>query len=537
MNRKLLWASLVSLWLISGSLFVLLFLIAYVVEWQEFSLLWWIIWVIIINTLMWLIAPRFQDLMQRRLYRMHWTTYEEFAKSAPKAAQMLQTLSHQYNIALPKLWIINDKNPTAFTYWSGPWNGRIIISQWMFEYCNDEEIAAVMAHEFGHIKHWDIAIMTLASTLLQIIFMIYRYARRASQTNTRNKKNPFPLIAAIAYIFYQIWQFILLYLSRVREYMADKFAAQHTDANALASALIKLAYGVISNESDEWVARATMQLWLVNIDQSKAVSMIYHDGNIDWQTLGKIALYDLYNPWAWLFELMSTHPVTWKRLEALMQYTTRPILDFAELRARFPLDKARMHRVVWSDIKAFIVPPIFWLLLSVLLVSIVWFSWLSLIWMVLIVWGSLLTAIAMRKFGDTNNEVTTIRALMEDPYVSPFRGKSVSIDGEVIGRWMPWYVFSEDVVVQDTTWLIYVDHQWMFGWLSNLLFSLSQVKKLIGQQVTARGWFIRHQKSMLVLQTLKVHATQKTINAYNKLYAYAPACILIIVWVLLLVVV
>jgi len=185
-------ASAVALWSVSLFLLIIMVLISVFAGTWQFDLISMLIGVIVINTVMWLIAPWFQDWMQRWLYKMDWTTYDEFEARAPKTIAMINRLCEEYNITRPKLGIIKDDNPTAFTYGSGPRNWRIIISEGMFKYCNDEEIAAVMAHEFGHIKHWDIAIMTLASTIIQLIYTLYIFARKLS--SGKSKKNPFGAI-------------------------------------------------------------------------------------------------------------------------------------------------------------------------------------------------------------------------------------------------------------------------------------------------------------------------------------------------------
>ncbi len=101
--------------------------------------------------------------------------------------------------------IINDQNPTAFTYGSLPNSARLVVSQGLFTYLDDDEIATVYAHELGHIVHWDFAVMTAASTLVQICYLIYSTASRFSRGGGDSKiKNAIQTAALVAYIFYII---------------------------------------------------------------------------------------------------------------------------------------------------------------------------------------------------------------------------------------------------------------------------------------------------------------------------------------------
>ena len=53
------------------------------------------------------------------------------------------------------------------------------------------------------------------------------------------------MVAAAAYLLYVVSEHVVLYLSRIREYHADRFSGEATGSpGALAGALIKIAYGL-----------------------------------------------------------------------------------------------------------------------------------------------------------------------------------------------------------------------------------------------------------------------------------------------------
>ncbi|MBC6480308.1 MAG: M48 family metalloprotease [Hormoscilla sp. GM7CHS1pb] len=133
------------------------------------------------NAVAFFISPFFMDLMQRWLYGTRWVSLSEIEQYSPETVKVLKTVCSKHKLKQPRLGIIDDENPTAFTYGSLPDSARLVVSQGLFTYLDDEEIAIVYAHELGHIVHWDFAVMTLASTLVQITYLIYIYAREMGE--------------------------------------------------------------------------------------------------------------------------------------------------------------------------------------------------------------------------------------------------------------------------------------------------------------------------------------------------------------------
>ena len=96
------------------------------------------------------------------------------------------------------------------------------------------------------------------------------------------------------------------------------------------------------------------------------------------------------------------------------------------------------------------------------------------------------------------DEPTTILEAMGDIYASPVRGRKISLEGQLVGRWIPGYIFSEDMLMQDKTGLIYVDYESRFGWIGNLFYSLKKAAENIGKDVRTSGWFFRDMSSRIV---------------------------------------
>ena len=66
-------------------------------------------------------------------------------------------------LPLVKVGIVDDGMPTAFTFGRSPWSARLWVSSGLFERLDDDELDAVVCHELGHVKHWDVLLMTVAA--------------------------------------------------------------------------------------------------------------------------------------------------------------------------------------------------------------------------------------------------------------------------------------------------------------------------------------------------------------------------------------
>src|SRR6202035_3263458 len=86
------------------------------------------------------------------------------------------------HMRFPSFGIIDDGAPQAFTYGHHPSNARVVISRGTMNLLAPEELEAVVAHELGHARNWDMALMTLANLVPLLLFWIYdisiRYGRR-----------------------------------------------------------------------------------------------------------------------------------------------------------------------------------------------------------------------------------------------------------------------------------------------------------------------------------------------------------------------
>lgn len=461
-----------------------------------------VIAIVVINLVMWLVGPWFSDWQYRFFYDMRWIDMDALREKSPAAADTIEAVTQEYGFDTPKLGIIDDGNPNAFTYGSGRWNARIIATEGIFEYLDDDEVAAVYAHELGHITNRDFIVMTIANTLVQLLYIIairaYRTALQ-SDSNSRGRGQAMLLgVAVMSYLFFIIGQYVERYLSRIREYYADAFAARHTDPNLLATALMKIAYGIVLTEDSKELTKATQTLGVMNFNQAEDKGMIYHNTK-DAETqhaLEQSFLFDLKNPWARLLELTSTHPLTGKRIKTLCSMTKTPVFDFDKIERQYQVDTGHLRKQFLKDLAMLHLPKTGFI--GVLgLYGLAYTSaaipaaHLQAVGGALLALGLGMIARNRYRYPGDPPEQSTVLDLMTDVYASPVRGAPVQLDGEIVGRGQAGYAFSEDMMFKDDTGLMYLQYESWLGGLGNMLFAWRGINDYLGNDVALRGWYFR----------------------------------------------
>ena len=216
--------------------------------------------------LQWMISPYIMDWTIGWVYKStRWGSIDSVLDAS--LAKFVHSLEQKYGFSFGKIRIIDDLNPTAFTYGHNRSGARLVLSNGIFHFLSEEEVKAVIAHEAGHVVHRDFIYMTLVGVFPIFFYTIFRGISRsgrhitamvASDTDKDSAKSAAAvavimiIAAVIAYIMYWISHLLVLLISRVREYYADDFSARATDnPNALSTALIKIAYGMAVAENEE----------------------------------------------------------------------------------------------------------------------------------------------------------------------------------------------------------------------------------------------------------------------------------------------
>ncbi|MFK0735293.1 MAG: M48 family metalloprotease [Gloeotrichia echinulata GP01] len=486
---------------------------------------------IIFSILSFFLSPFLMDLIQSWLYQTRWVELAEVESLSPETARIIHQVCQQKQLKTPRLGIINDQNPTAFTYGSLPNSARLVVSQGLFTYLDDDEIATVYAHELGHIVHWDFAVMTVASTLVQICYLIYSTARRLTTGDDSKIKDAIQSVALAAYIFYILGTYLLLYLSRTREYFADHFAAETTgNPNGLSRALVKIAYGIVEEGSrskePSRLIEGTRALGIYDPKAAASTGTAYRIAS-DSQKIGRVFLWDMFNPWGWWMELNSTHPLTGKRVRALSTYAEQLGLPIEFDMGRVmnegkSLSKGKLYGNFLLDVVLYGSETI-GLLAGLVIAAILWSSsqnpGLSM-GAPFIGLGVGIVIKALVMFPSYQQApATDVLTLMSDPYASPLRGQPAKLEGQLIGRGDAGYKFGSDLKIQDRSGMLYLHYASRFGPIGNFLFGMKRVQSLIGQQVEAVGWFRRGVAPWMDL--IQLQSENGTIvNSYHRFWSF-----------------
>lgn len=186
--------------------------------------------------------------------------------------EIVEELTHEMRIPMPKLWLINTPMANAFATGRNPSHASIAVTTGILSLLTREELRGVLAHELGHVVNRDILVSTIAATLAAAIGYLanWLYWSAIFGGNRSNRKDGG--VSPLGMMFVSILvpmaaSLIQLAISRSREYLADETGAQCChDPLALASALKKLQYNVPNAHLDKQNASqaSTAHLFIVN---------------------------------------------------------------------------------------------------------------------------------------------------------------------------------------------------------------------------------------------------------------------------------
>jgi len=189
-----------------------------------------------------------------------WQTLgpEALAEISPGTKPLLRKFFRsQHGVQLPKLLCLDSPIPFLVSYGHRPRNARIVLSQGLLTQLSDEQITALIAGELGHIQSQTFVVLSWLNAFLQLPLGLYAVLSRLGNFCHTQLKTPMDvgwrflyrsgLVAsglggAIAYGFFKLWRWPLLWLSRQRLAYGDRHAVDFLgDPNAYSRAL--MAYG------------------------------------------------------------------------------------------------------------------------------------------------------------------------------------------------------------------------------------------------------------------------------------------------------
>jgi len=160
---------------------------------------------------------------------------------------MVERLSRQAQLPMPKVYVIPDPSPNAFATGRNPSHAAVAAAEGILQILTDHELEGVLAHELTHVKNRDILISSVAATIAAAIMFAANSARWAmmfggygGRDDRREGANPIVLLATL--ILAPIAAMLIqMAISRSREFSADAGGAQIAgNPYGLADALRKI---------------------------------------------------------------------------------------------------------------------------------------------------------------------------------------------------------------------------------------------------------------------------------------------------------
>lgn len=164
-------------------------------------------------------------------------------RDAPELYRIVENLAITDGLPMPKVYIMDDPAPNAFATGRNPDNASVAVTTGLLQIMDKRELAAVLAHEMGHVKNYDILVNMIVFGLVSAIGMICDMIMRvAFWGNNKDRDSRLMIFGIIAAILAPIVAMMVqLAVSRQREYLADASGALTTrDPEGLAMALEKL---------------------------------------------------------------------------------------------------------------------------------------------------------------------------------------------------------------------------------------------------------------------------------------------------------
>jgi len=220
-------------------------------------------------------------------------------QEAPGLHAMIEKLCIQADLPKPRIAVADTDVPNAFAIGRSQKSATVCATTGIMQVLEPHELEAVMAHELTHVKNRDVMIMTIASFFASIAAIIVQFGfffgggGGYGDGDGGDDNASFAVVLLVSFAVYILSFFLMLALSRYREFSADKGSAVITGRpSALSSALMKISQSMERvPEQDLRAAQQLSAFFIIPPSAKNAVRTVFMD-----------------------------HPPTEKRIERLQRY-------------------------------------------------------------------------------------------------------------------------------------------------------------------------------------------------------------------------
>jgi heat shock protein HtpX len=274
--------------------------------------------VVAFNIGQWLISPYIIDAL--------YHTRELPENENPSLHKVVEDLSRKSGIKTPRLMLAQIPIPNAFAYGSPIAGNRVAVTDGILKTLNPGEVEAVIGHELGHLTHRDVQVMMFVSLLPALFsYIAFSLMLSGSYGKQKNQGSNGALIGIAFMAFSWVLNMFILYLSRLREYYADRHSAAIVDGGSqkLSTGLAKIVQatknmGRFKKEKKNQNALRALFIADPNCAEADcaAISMMSTSGD---QKLVQEILSKKLTTADRITEIFSTHPNIVKRLKTLQE--------------------------------------------------------------------------------------------------------------------------------------------------------------------------------------------------------------------------
>ena len=206
----------------------------------------------------------YSDKIVLKMYRAQ----EVSPQQAPELYEMVQTISRNADLPMPKLFVIPKEAPNAFATGRNPEHAVVAVTHGLLNIMDRDEVTGVLAHEMAHVKNRDILIGSIAATMAGAIMVLATMARWTAIFGGGGSNHEEGRGGAIGLIAMSLLapfaaMIIQMAISRSREYLADATGAGFAGSpEGLARALDKL--GRYSKKLPMDAHPSTAHMFIVN---------------------------------------------------------------------------------------------------------------------------------------------------------------------------------------------------------------------------------------------------------------------------------
>ena len=137
---------------------------------NQASWVWGVVFVVGLIGVQYLVSPWIIEWV----YSIGW-----FEEDIPQAQRdFVRRLCEQRGMPVPRMGIIESGTPNAFAFGRVRSDARIVVTRGLLDILTPDEVNAVLAHELGHVAHYDFAVMALAAIAPLLLWQIYAWTNR-----------------------------------------------------------------------------------------------------------------------------------------------------------------------------------------------------------------------------------------------------------------------------------------------------------------------------------------------------------------------